>query len=600
MNDMISTLRSWAEKWTDSPALLAPGREPLTFAGLLAQSERTAGWLREGGIGPRDRVALALPNGPDSASAFIGVAAACGCAPLNPAYRAAEIEFYLEDLSARALIVQEGHPVEARLTAERMGLPVWDLRPGAAAGAFDLLPSAQAPTAPEGHPGREEVALLLHTSGTTSRPKLVPLTQANLLVSAGNIGRTLGLGRGDRCLNVMPLFHIHGLAACLLASLAAGASVVCTPGFYAPEIVDWMRTFRPTWISAVPTMLQALLERVESGSDPKGDPALRFIRSSSSPLAPQLMQALEARFGCPVIEAYGMTEAAHQMASNPLPPALRKAGSVGPAAGPEMAIMAEQSGDLLPDGETGEIVIRGPNVTPGYEASPQANREAFHDGWFRTGDLGYRDEDGYFTITGRRKEIINRGGEKISPREIDEILLDHPAVAQAVTFSLPDPRLGEEVAAAVVLRDPGASIQELQAHVAGRAIEFKVPRRIVVLDALPKGPTGKPVRVGLARRLGLEAAAQEQSPAPLAPRDDWERTIAAMWCEVLGLEEVGVNQAFLEVGGYSLLAARLLNRIRTEFGVRVTMVDFFDAPTIADQAGLVRTFKGAAGEGGAG
>jgi acyl-CoA synthetase (AMP-forming)/AMP-acid ligase II len=215
------------------------------------------------------------------------------------------------------------------------------------------------------------------------------------------------------------------------------------------------------------------------------------------------MQALEAAFACPVIESYGMTEAAHQMASNPLPPAARKPGTVGVSAGPEVAIQGPDGG-LLPHGQAGEIVIRGPNVTTGYANNPGANAEAYRNGWFRTGDLGFLDPEGYLTISGRLKEIINRGGEKITPREIDEVLMDHPAIAQALAFAMPHDKLGEEVAAAVVLREgESATERELRDFVAGRLADFKVPRRIVVLAEIPKGPTGKLQRIGLAQRLGL-------------------------------------------------------------------------------------------------
>jgi acyl-CoA synthetase (AMP-forming)/AMP-acid ligase II len=288
---------------------------------------------------------------------------------------------------------------------------------------------------------------VLHTSGTTSRPKQVPLTNANLCHSACNIRRALELTANDRCLNVMPLFHIHGLAAAVLASLASGASIVCTPGFYAPRFFEWVAEFQPTWYTAVPTMHQAILARAGGETRPS---SLRFIRSCSAALPPQVMAELERFFSVPVIESYGMTEAAHQMASNPLPPEKRKPGSVGRAAGPEVAIM-DDAGRLATAGETGEIVIRGPNVMAGYAGNPAANESAFRGGWFRTGDQGRLDEEGYLYISGRTKEIINRGGEKISPREIDEALLEHPAVKESAVVASPDETRGEIVKAFVIL-----------------------------------------------------------------------------------------------------------------------------------------------------
>ena len=380
-----------------------------------------------------------------------------------------------------------------------------DSDPGRGAGAFTLSPVSAAPetTASGGFAQAGDVALLLHTSGTTSRPKLVPLTQRNVVASARSIRATLGLVAEDRGLNIMPLFHIHGLMAGLLAPLAAGSQVFCTPGFNALKFFGWMNEARPTWYTAVPTMHQTILGRASHNREVIGANPLRFVRSSSSSMPPQVIAELEATFQAPLIEAYGMTEASHQMASNPLPPGKRIPGTVGLAAGPEVAIMNEQ-GDLLPPGQTGEIVIRGENVTPGYEKNPAANAEAFNNGWFRTGDQGIMSAEGYITITGRLKEIINRGGEKISPREVDEVLMDHPAILQVVTFAFPHERLGEDVAAAIVLRD-GASLteKEVREFAARRLADFKVPRKVRFVAEIPKGATGKLQRIGLAAKLGL-------------------------------------------------------------------------------------------------
>ncbi|MGZ3415428.1 MAG: AMP-binding protein, partial [Isosphaeraceae bacterium] len=394
--------------------------------------------------------------------------------------------------------------------ALRLGILVLELKtdsdPGRGAGAFTLCPVSAAPetTGSGGFAQAGDVALLLHTSGTTSRPKLVPLTQRNVVASARSIRATLGLVAEDRGLNIMPLFHIHGLMASLLAPLAAGSQVFCTPGFNALKFFGWMNEARPTWYTAVPTMHQTILARASHNRDVIGANPLRFVRSSSSSMPPQVIAELEATFHAPLIEAYGMTEASHQMASNPLPPGKRIPGTVGLAAGPEVAIMNEQ-GDLLPPGQTGEIVIRGENVTPGYEKNPGANAEAFNNGWFRTGDQGIMSAEGYITITGRLKEIINRGGEKISPREVDEVLMDHPAILQVVTFAFPHDRLGEDVAAAIVLRD-GASLteKEVREFAARRLADFKVPRKVRFVAEIPKGATGKLQRIGLAAKLGLE------------------------------------------------------------------------------------------------
>ncbi len=453
-----------------------------------------------------------LPNGPEMASAFLSVAAGATTAPLNPAYTADEFAFYLEDLAPKALLVEAGSATPALAVARDRALPIieitWDV--DGPAGLFSLTGAAAGdPASNGGAAGAGDDALILHTSGTTSRPKMVPLSQANICASAVHIRQSLALTTADRCLNVMPLFHIHGLMAAVLASASAGASVFCCPGFNALSVFAWLAEAEATWYTAVPTMHQAILARAARNPEVVRNLDLRFVRSSSASLPPQVMAALEETFRAPVIEAYGMTEAAHQMASNPLPPAARKPGTVGRAAGPEVAVM-DEDGAILGSGATGEVVIRGADVFAGYANNPDATAEAFTDGWFRTGDQGVLDGDGYLTITGRLKEIINRGGEKVSPREVDEVIMDHPLVAQVVTFAMPHDKLGEEVAAAVVLAadagagaETGTTEQDIRAFVGERLAAFKVPRKIVVLDDIPKGATGKLQRIGLAEKLGL-------------------------------------------------------------------------------------------------
>jgi oxalate---CoA ligase len=488
-----------------APALSAPGRQPLSFGALRALIVDTVAALNGIGIGRNDRVAIVLPNGPEMAAAFIACASGVTSAPLNPAYRADEFEFYLSDLNAKALIVEAGSTSPAVDVARKLGVRIVELvpQPDAGAGAFTLSLAPGAAVAHGGFAQPDDVSMVLHTSGTTSRPKIVPLSQRNLAASAQNIRDTLKFRPDDCGLNIMPLFHIHGLIAGVMAPLAAGSQVFCTPGFNALKFFAWMDEAKPTWFTAVPTMHQAIASRASKNLDIIKRHPLRFMRSSSSSMPPQVIREAEEIFGAPLVESYGMTEATHQMASNPLPPGARKPGTVGVAAGPEVGIMAED-GTLLPRGGTGEIVIRGPNVTAGYESNPKANAEAFQNGWFRTGDQGVMDAEGYISITGRLKEIINRGGEKVSPREVDEILMDHAAVAQVVCFGMPHPKLGEEVAACVVLREGQAVTErELQAFVAQRAADYKVPKKILFMDEIPKGATGKLQRIGLAQKLGL-------------------------------------------------------------------------------------------------
>ncbi len=548
-------------------AILAPSRRPLARAALRDRVGAVGAALARAGIGRGDGVGLVTAGGPEAAVAFLGVASHAACAPLNPAYREAELEFYLTDIEARALVVDGALDTPAASVARSMGIPVLELEriPDAEAGVFRL-------PGDDGGPGEtaepSDVALLLHTSGTTSRPKLVPLTHRNLLHSAGNVAATLGLTTSDRCLDPMPLFHVHGLVAGLLAPLVSGGSVACPSELDPEAFLGWLDELAPTWYTAVPTMHLAFLNRLDGASGTRRARAagLRFLRSSSSSLPAPLMGALEDAFGAPVIEAYGMTEASHQITSNRLPPGTRKPGSVGPAGATELAVV-DESGRRLQDGESGEVVIRGPTVTAGYLSPPGANDDAFLDGWFRTGDLGWIDDDGYLRLDGRLKEMINRGGEKIAPREIDDVLLGHPGVEQAVTFAIPHPTLGEEVAAAVVPR-PGSLLEqgELGRFSAARLAAFKVPRRFVFLDTIPKGPTGKLRRIGLAETLGLVGEDGAALAGSRPPETGIERTLATLWGEILGVGQIGVDDDFFALGGDSLQAVTLFRRVEERWG----------------------------------
>lgn len=496
----------------DTPAAIAitaPAAKPLTYRALNVLVQNTVNALNKMGVGRGDRVGIVLPNCPEMATAFVAIASGCTAAPLNMAYRADEFEFYLGDLKAKALVVASGSDTPARAVAAKLGIAILELTPHPenGAGSFTIASAAHSgkPIANGGLAQSDDIALILHTSGTTSRPKIVPLTHKNVCASARNISATLNLEQEDRELHVMPLFHIHGLIAGVLAPMAVGSQIFCTPGFNALKFFGWMKECKPTWYTAVPTMHQTILSRAANNMDVIESNPLRFLRSSSSSMPTQVIAELEKIFNAPLIESYGMTEASHQMASSPLPPAKRIPGSVGIAAGPEIAIM-DNAGKLLAPGVIGEVVIRGENVTLGYENNPKANEEAFKNGWFRTGDQGSLTSDGYLTLTGRLKEIINRGGEKISPLEVDEVLMHHPAVMQVVTFAMPHEKLGEDVAAAVVLRE-GHSLteRELRDFAATRLADFKVPRKILFMAEIPKGATGKLQRIGLAAKLGLSA-----------------------------------------------------------------------------------------------
>jgi len=570
-------------------ALGGPGRRPLTYAGLRQQVEATGAALHARGIGRGDRVALLLPNGPQLASAFVGIAAAATVAPLNPAAPEPDLRFALSDLRARALVVEHGSPAPAAAVARGLGIPVLGLAAasGEAAGVFTLVGDPVGPPRSDAFGTADDVAVLLHTSGTTSRPKTVPLSHRNVTASARHIVDTLDLTPDDRALGVMPLFHIHGLVASVLASLAAGASVYCAPGFSARDFFRWMADARPTWYTAVPPMHQAILAHADQHRAVIDQVPLRFIRSSSATLAPAILRALEATFRAPVIEAYGMTEAAHQVTSNPLPPAARKPGTVGRAAGPEVAIMGAGQ-RLLGPGAPGEVVIRGANVTAGYLDDPEANARAFTDGWLRTGDQGVLDEEGYLTLTGRLKEVINRGGQKVAPREVDDALMEHPGVAGAATFPIPHPSVGEEIGA-VVVAAPGATLseQELAHFLSGRLADHKIPRRFVIADEIPNGPTGKIPRHALAATLGLTQvvdtlrrprAIAERPPTPLEAR------LRTAWQEILRLDRVGLDDNFFLLGGDSLQAVELLAVIEEQLGCSLPQSVLIECGTVAQMA----------------
>ncbi len=494
----------------NGPALGAPDREDLPRRQLLARLDQVARTLGAAGVRRGHCVAILAPNGPEAAVAFLAVTAGLDgvAAPLNPASRQAELEFTLRDTGASAFVVEASlaTPGSAALdAAAAVGIPVFVLlpEPGGPAGAFSLERRDGQPVHGEAiGDGPDPIALFLHTSGTTSRPKLVPLTQGNLSVSTANVARTLGLTPGDTCLNVMPLFHIHGLVASLLASLASGGRAFCAPGFHAHRFFRWLETSFATWYTAVPSIHQAVVARAGRNREVAERTRLRFIRSCSAALPGIVQEGLEAVFSVPVISAYGMTEASHQI-STTFPGAPAQRGSVGWAGVTEVAVL-DADGRPVPAGTPGEVGIRGAAVTSGYHANPEANRAAFRGGFLGTGDEGLLDAGGELTLLGRLKEIINAGGEKVSPFEVEEALLAHPAVAAAAAFAMPSRTLGEATAAAVVLGEGmEATPEEVRRFVAQRLSGFKIPRRIVVLEEIPKGPTGKLQRIGLAARLGL-------------------------------------------------------------------------------------------------
>jgi acyl-CoA synthetase (AMP-forming)/AMP-acid ligase II len=489
---------------SDQTAIIIPEQNiRVTYGHLRDQVAAFAEALASLGIRRGDRVGMALPNGLPTIVAFLAASQAGTAAPLNPGYKEEEFRFYLEDTNARVLLLPPDGAEEARRAAGEQ-VPVFAVEMDASGTVTLTGAPGRTPVDP---PRIDDIALILHTSGSTGRPKRVPLSHANLSISAQNVARSYALSRNDVSLCVMPLFHVHGLVASTLATLTTGGTVVVPAKFNPLSFWRVAKDYGATWYSAVPTLHQLLLARVDKGAPrPAGAEGLRFIRSCSASLAPQVMHDLEASFGAPVLEAYGMTEAAHQMASNPLPPAARKPGSVGQGTDVRISIR-DENGNELPAGQRGEVCISGPNVIKGYENNPEANATAFFGEWFRTGDQGYLDSDGYLSLVGRLKELINRGGEKISPLEIDAVLLAHPAVGEAVCFGVPHKTWGEEVAAAVVVREP-VSEADLLAFCKERLADFKRPKQIHITETIPRTATGK-----IQRRIVAQAFAPAQQPS---------------------------------------------------------------------------------------
>ena len=500
---MEKTIRNMINQQNDDLIFLTSEKnEKLSYGEFKIFNEKISRQLAATNVKNSDRAAIVLPNGPLMASSFLSISSYMSVAPLNPSYKQEEFEFYLDDLKPKFLLVEPNSKSLAVIAAKNLNIPVFEMKisDNQPLGTFELFDKETDYKKPNDY----DEALVLHTSGTTSRPKIVPLSNLNIFTSSVNISKSLKLTTDDHCLNIMPLFHIHGLIAVLSASAKVGASVCASNGFNALKFLDLAETQNITWYSGVPTMHQAILLRAQKNSDKAKKLNLRFIRSSSASLPPAIFEQLNDIFETPVIEAYGMTEATHQMASNPLPPAIQKPGLVGMPAGPEICIMNDKN-EKLSQGEIGEICIKGNNVSNGYENNPEANKQSFVNNWFRTGDEGFFDEDGYLKISGRLKEIINKGGEKISPLEVDNILMDFPPIDQALCFGYKDKMLGEDIAVAIKLKENKSCTEDdIKSYANKKLAKFKIPKKIFIVEDIPKGATGKLQRIGLAKKFGLE------------------------------------------------------------------------------------------------
>ncbi len=554
-------------------AIRSVGRPPLRWGELAGLATDTVARLRGAGVRPGDRVGILMPDGRDMALCCLAAMEAGTCVPLNPGYPVAELEAIFALTGVSHLIVT---PDTAKLAGSAAARGTTVLQVEADGWSLRLGETSRI----EGEaPRDEETALLLLTSGSTAKPKLVPLSHANLVASMGNLVRSLGLTEQDRCLNMMPMFHVGGLIDLFLAPLSAGGSVACAPSISAASFFAALERERPTWFQGVPTVLKEIMAFGQAQGRHLTATGLRFVRSVSSPLPGALLTAFESAFRLPVIEIFGMTETSGLIASNPMPPGVRKQGSVGVSAGPEIAIL-DATGNPAPAGRRGEVVVRGKTVTAGY-LNPELRRSDFFVGdWLRTGDEGYLDKDGYLYITGRIKEIINRGGEKISPRQIDELMAEMDGVQEAAAYARPHPTLGEEVALAVVLK-PGATVTaaEITAHLAPHLASFKVPKTITFLDALPRVPSGKLDRKAIPASVEQAQSLAAQTPFA-APETRTEKLVARLWQKTLGIERVGRGDNFFDLGGDSLTATTFIIDLEASLGRSVPPALLFEAPTL--------------------
>lgn len=574
--DVATLLAKRARTHADRPAIETPEHETLSYAALGEHVAAIAAGLHAAGIRsrrPRPRIAIVMPNGAAMAVALLGVTTVGEAAPFNPASTAAELDLYFRNTGVDAVLMRADDHGPAVAVAEASGLPILRLTSGLGIAGFERAAAIPPPAGPD------NVALVLLTSGSTGRPKIVPLSHRNVCVSARDVCRSLRLTEADRCLCMWEQYHIGGLVDLLLAPLSSGGSVIATAGFDAPRFFELLRSKSPTWFQGVPPTLNELVQYARRRQLDVAPHSLRLVRSVAAALTPSLMQEIERLFQVPVIQTFGMTEAGPLITSTALPPAARTPGSVGRSCGPEIRIVPGRV-PLHEDRAAGEVTIRGENVFAGYENDDEANRLAFRDGWFFTGDMGYLDEAGNLFLTGRIKQLINRGGEKINPQEVDDALACHPAVAEAATVAVPHKTLGEDVAAAVALK-AAVTAEELRRFLEPRIAAFKIPRQILLLDRLPRNPVGKIDKIAVS---GMLAAARAET-GHVAPRNELEALIAGIWEQELGIPSVGVHDDFTALGGDSLSSVRVLLALEQGLGMRVPQQVFSTASTIATIAG---------------
>jgi oxalate---CoA ligase len=570
-------IRTHADVHPERPAIVASQFALLSYRELQDQIDAVRAHLRQAGFGRDARIAVAVANSPEAALAIVAIACSAVAVPLDPKLTVAEVERCLLALRPSAVLALRGSDSAARRVAEQHGFHIIEAIV-AQHGKFGLqLAAPRVGTALSlDDPDPEAPAFILHTSGTTADPNLVPFSHRNMLAVTKRLQAWFNLTPQDRCLNVSPVYYSHALTTTVLPPLLAGGSVAFPANASNVDLSEWLGALEPTWYSAGPTLHLSVLEKAQLRSDARTMHSLRFISSAGAPLAGDVHERLQTVLGVPVLEHYGSSETA-QISTNLPAPGPSKPGTCGIPARDTVRIVGED-GRPLPPGERGEILVRTASVMSGYLNAPELNRAAFIDGWFRTGDIGSLDEEGFLSLHGRQKELINRGGEKIAPLEIDNALMRHPDVAQAAAYAVPHPRLGEDVAAAVVLR-PGSKItaDELREFLGRQLATYKNPRRITIVDQLPKGITGKVQR----KRLSETSAGQSVAASSEARL---HADLLQLWKKFLKTDNISIDDDFFEKGGDSLLAMELHVEVQRLTSQPLSESVLFEAATVRELA----------------
>ncbi|QHO71344.1 acyl-CoA synthetase [Bradyrhizobium sp. CCBAU 051011] len=575
-----------ASSFPRQPAIVSSTFATLRYRDLQRQLDRIRRQLRVAGFDCNARIGVLMPNGPEAVLGIVAVACCSIAVPLDPRLSPVEIDQRLDMLRLNALLVPQGNASEARQAAARRGLVIIEAVPvGHGQLGLDIAAPVSNSSAIDAEPDPGSPAFILQTSGTTAQPKLIPFSHGNMLAAAARLQAWFGLTRQDRCLSVSSPYYSHGLKVTVFTPLLTGGSIAVPANSSVLALDEWFDVLRPTWYSGGPTLHAAVLDKARSLEDAPAAHTLRFVLSGGAPLSKEVHDDLKRMLGVPVLEHYGSSEAA-QIAANLPAPGPNRSGTCGQPWPDTVAIVGED-GHPLPTGERGEIWVRGPTVISGYLDAPELNHAAFREGWLRTGDIGSLDGDGFLTLHGRLSEVINRGGEKIAPAEVESALLRHPAIAEAAAFAILHPRLGDDVAAAVVPH-PGAQTTpaELRQFLQLELASFKIPRRILIVDQLPKGPTGKVQRRRLSESLDGLLGHQGAMPLPAVNKGplDLEAELLSLWRRLLKSDSVTIDDDFFACGGDSLLAMEMLIEVERLIGNPVPETILFGAETIRQLA----------------